>query len=234
MKVKILGFGMLLGSMALAAQHADEEKSPFQIRDTDEGVLVQESGKKVLFYQQRPRSIAGEYERSNYIHPLYGLDGEILTEDFPRDHLHHRGVFWAWHHVSVGGKKIGDPWEARDFRWGLARPVVARVLGWVRDYTRNRAGSLEFADIRPAARCQQRHCLMILPTSSPSSPLRRRRSVAPSKAGRGSRGSPGSGQEDGWRRRSACAQSNAGRSYHNASPHIVYGSLTSWADDNRL
>ena len=29
--------------------------------------------------------------RSNYIHPLYGPDGEVLTEDWSVDHPHHRG-----------------------------------------------------------------------------------------------------------------------------------------------
>jgi hypothetical protein len=58
--------------------------------------------------------------------------------------------------------------------------------------------------------------------------------VAPSKAGRGTRGSPESPREDGWRRRSACAQSSAGRAYHNASPQISYGSLTFCVSDNLL
>ena len=36
-----------------------------------------------------------------YIHPLYGLNGEILTDNAPADHYHHRGVFWTWPYVSV-------------------------------------------------------------------------------------------------------------------------------------
>ena len=34
-------------------------------------------------------------------------DGQVLTEDFPADHLHHRGIFWAWHQVYVGEKAMG-------------------------------------------------------------------------------------------------------------------------------
>jgi hypothetical protein len=41
-----------------------------------------------------------------------------------------------------------------------------------------------------------------------------RRSVAPAKAGRGTRGSPGSHPVDGWRRESACAQDSAGTREH--------------------
>ena len=45
--------------------------------------------------------------RSDYIHPLYGLDGQVLTHDFSKDHPHHRGIYWAWPEVAWQGKK-GD------------------------------------------------------------------------------------------------------------------------------
>lgn len=79
------------------------------------GFLFTEGGKNVLFYQQDPKAMDGKYERCNYIHPLWGVDGAILTEDFPDDHLHHRGVFWAWHQIWIGDKRIGDGWEIKDF-----------------------------------------------------------------------------------------------------------------------
>jgi len=79
------------------------------------GMLITENGENVLFYQSEPKSKDGTYERCNYIHPLWGVDGSVLTEDFPADHLHHRGVFWTWHQVWIGEKRIGDPWEIKDF-----------------------------------------------------------------------------------------------------------------------
>jgi hypothetical protein len=46
--------------------------------------------------------------RSDYIHPLYGLEGEMLTNDWPDGgHPHHRGIFWAWPEVQYG-KQLGD------------------------------------------------------------------------------------------------------------------------------
>jgi hypothetical protein len=36
-----------------------------------------------------------------YVHPLYGLNGEILTDNAPADHYHHHGVFWTWPHVGL-------------------------------------------------------------------------------------------------------------------------------------
>ena len=79
------------------------------------GLLFLENGKKILFYQSDPKNYEGEYERCNYIHPLWGIDGAVLTEDFPIDHPHQRGVFWAWHQVKINGKHIGDPWLLENF-----------------------------------------------------------------------------------------------------------------------
>lgn len=46
--------------------------------------------------------------RSDYIHPLYGLGGEMLTRDWPDGgHPHHRGIFWAWPEVEYGSQR-GD------------------------------------------------------------------------------------------------------------------------------
>jgi len=46
--------------------------------------------------------------RSDYIHPLYGLEGALLTNDWPDGgHPHHRGIFWAWPEVKYGDQ-LGD------------------------------------------------------------------------------------------------------------------------------
>lgn len=45
--------------------------------------------------------------RSNYIHPIYGPEGELLTRDWSKDHPHHRGIYWAWPEVDFGSKR-GD------------------------------------------------------------------------------------------------------------------------------
>ena len=45
--------------------------------------------------------------RSDYIHPVYGLQGEMLTCDWSKDHPHHRGIYWAWPEVDFGHQR-GD------------------------------------------------------------------------------------------------------------------------------
>jgi hypothetical protein len=92
---------------------------PIKIVENDEGFWVIEDQQKIFFYQRTPKSFNGKYLRSHYIHPLFGLDGEMLTEDFPEDHLHHRGVFWAWHQIKISDYKVGDSWSLEDFFWDI-------------------------------------------------------------------------------------------------------------------
>jgi hypothetical protein len=58
--------------------------------------------------------------RSDYIHPLYGLQGEMLTRDWPVDgEPHHRGIWWAWPEVRYGSQQ-GDIYALQRI---FARPV---------------------------------------------------------------------------------------------------------------
>lgn len=100
---------------------------PIIITETEQGFSIAEGEKQVLFYQRQHKSLDGKYRRANYIHPLYGLDGEILTEDFPADHPHHRGVFWAWHQVWLGDKRLGDSWAAQDFFWEVYDAEILKI-----------------------------------------------------------------------------------------------------------
>ncbi|MFW5944538.1 MAG: DUF6807 family protein [Bacteroidota bacterium] len=97
-----------------------QDNSPLKTVQKDGGFLVKEGNQKVLYYQQAPKSQNGKYTRNNYIHPLYGFDGAILSEDFPEDHPHQRGIFWAWHQVILDGQNIGDMWTTEDFAWDVA------------------------------------------------------------------------------------------------------------------
>lgn len=92
-----------------------------QFKKTDSGILLEENQQSRFFYQTATKSLNGEYPRSNYIHPLYGLNGEVLTEDFPKDHLHHHGIFWAWHQLYAEGKRVGDPWISEGVAWKVKK-----------------------------------------------------------------------------------------------------------------
>lgn len=90
---------------------------------TDAYVDVSEGGVPVLRYNHRstavPEGIGPELARGDYVSALYGLDGELLTDDYPKDHPHHRAVNWSWATIRWNG-------EDRDLfavRGILARPV---------------------------------------------------------------------------------------------------------------
>ena len=62
--------------------------------------------------------------RSDYIHPLFGLDGETLTKDWSKDHPHHRGIYWAWPEVDWRGRR-GDLHALQHvFAWPAGKCVV--------------------------------------------------------------------------------------------------------------
>jgi len=107
--------GLLIALLVLLC--ANSFAQGFQFSSSEEGILLTEKGKPVFFYQKQTKSLNGAYPRANYLHPLYGLDGEVLTEDFPADHLHHRGIFWAWHQLLVEGERVGDGWECKGIEW---------------------------------------------------------------------------------------------------------------------
>ncbi len=100
----------------LLSQHVCIAQS-FKFTENDEGIALSEGKHPIYFYQQKTKSLNGQYPRANYLHPVYGLKGEILTEDFPADHLHQRGIFWAWHQLIVDGERIGDGWECKGVDW---------------------------------------------------------------------------------------------------------------------
>jgi len=69
-------------------------------------------GQPALVYNYEPQLKEGAPEnrrRCCYIFPLYTPAGVSMLDDFPKDHYHHRGLFWAWPVVETEGK-VYDHW----------------------------------------------------------------------------------------------------------------------------
>jgi len=98
----------------------------FSYKKSSEGIEISENNKPVLFYQTKPKSVGGRYERSGYVHPLYDLRGNVLTEDMPEDHPYHRGIFWAWHQVIVDGKKAANSWISENIIYEPGKTQVTK------------------------------------------------------------------------------------------------------------
>jgi hypothetical protein len=94
-------FMIFCALMTCAAAMAD-----FTFEDDGKALTVLENGGKVLVYHYEiaavPENVPERYRRACYIHPLYSPGGTVLTQDFPFDHRHHRGVFWAWPDSTLG------------------------------------------------------------------------------------------------------------------------------------
>ncbi|MFP4057542.1 MAG: DUF6807 family protein [Candidatus Brocadiia bacterium] len=128
----------LAAGLALAG-----EPQPFEFKPVSEDSLgLWEGQDPVLVYNHgmiSRKGVPDRYDRACYIHPLYGLDGEVLTDDFPRDHRHHRGVFWAWPHIRARGQEANswipsgiqdrhERWVRREVDGG--RAVLEVQNGW--------------------------------------------------------------------------------------------------------
>ena len=104
---------LILLLTGLHAQGQQQENTSFSFNDDGTSLTLLENGRPVLSYiygrKNPPEGMDVKYWRSNYVHPIYGLDGEMLTEDFPDDHPHHRGLHWAWPVVTWGEREV-DPW----------------------------------------------------------------------------------------------------------------------------
>ncbi len=99
--------------------------SPFAFREVNDstGLELSENGKPVFVYNYGmilARGFPEAMRRSSYLHPVCGPDGTVMTDDFNRDHPHHRGIFWAWEVVEVGGK-TNDVWTVKGFRQKFVR-----------------------------------------------------------------------------------------------------------------
>ena len=74
--------------------------------------------KTLMEYQaeagELPRdNIKAAFKRGGYLHPILTPSGKQVTDDFPTNHIHHHGVWWAWTHTKFQGR-TPDYWNMGD------------------------------------------------------------------------------------------------------------------------
>ena len=104
---------LLLAIVSFRCASPSQKKISFTINENSQGIQVKENDRPVFFYQREPKSSA-KAVFNNYLHPLYDLNGDTITEEFPEDHPYHRGIFWAWHQLYIHNKSVGDGWIMED------------------------------------------------------------------------------------------------------------------------
>ena len=114
------------------------------IEDSVQGTLTLRDGKvDVLTYRfgdQLVKGVDPKHTRSGYIHPLFSLDGQVLTDDFPKDHLHHHGVFWTWPVVRTRGQDTQT--------WHSVTPSLRQhFLRWLKRDVQNGSATLSAENV---------------------------------------------------------------------------------------
>lgn len=107
----IIGKSLVKGKYKLRPYSQDPI---FSFDDNGKGRLtIIENDNPVLSYNfgmQLPDSVPARYRRATYIHPIYDLKGNVLTDDFPSDHYHHRGLSWMWPKIFIDSIRY-DLWH---------------------------------------------------------------------------------------------------------------------------
>ena len=88
----------------------------FQFRDLNSNSIeLTEKGAPVFVFSygtMLKEDTAPDRARCCYLYPVYAPNGVVVTDDFPKDHPHHRGMSWMWPIVIVDGKTY-DLWTIK-------------------------------------------------------------------------------------------------------------------------
>lgn len=81
-------------------------------------LTITTSGRKALTFQggagELPNAnIKPVFRQSGYIHPVFTPTGRIVTDDYPPDHFHHHGIWFAWTKTEFQGRHP-DFWNVGD------------------------------------------------------------------------------------------------------------------------
>ncbi|MEQ1860030.1 MAG: PmoA family protein [Chthoniobacteraceae bacterium] len=65
-------------------------------------------GQPMFTYQMEagplPEGVPASYAHGAYLHPVFSPGGKLVTADFPPDHRHQRGIFFAWTKTEFEGR----------------------------------------------------------------------------------------------------------------------------------
>ena len=101
------------GTVRLTARESKTRNEPIFRLEEKEGksLTLYERDRPVFVYNSAPVANPNVKEpqyHACHIHPIYGLDGEILTDDYPSDHYHHRGLYFGWPRIRIEEKQYNN------------------------------------------------------------------------------------------------------------------------------
>jgi hypothetical protein len=90
---------------------ADAEPGAITLSAFDKTAFVYRTEKTKL-PENRP-DLKPIFQRGGYIHPVLSPSGKQITDDYPSNHKHHHGIWFAWTHTEFEGRKP-DFWNMGD------------------------------------------------------------------------------------------------------------------------
>jgi hypothetical protein len=111
----------LLAAAAGRGQEARNDRARLRLKavSADGSLLVTCDERPLTQYRLTvtpgPEGTPPLFARSGYFHPLHAPNGAVVTGDFPADHPHQRGAFFAWTRTRLD---LGDRSLEPDF-WNL-------------------------------------------------------------------------------------------------------------------
>jgi hypothetical protein len=81
-------------------------------------LTIKAAGRLLFGYQTEPGEMPSSdikpiFKRGGYIRPVYTPAGRVVTDDFPPDHRHHHGIWFAWTKTEFEGRHP-DFWNMGD------------------------------------------------------------------------------------------------------------------------
>lgn len=89
-----------------------------QLVSDHDRLTISASGRRVLTFQggagELPSAdIKPIFRQGGYIHPVFTPSGRVVTDDYPPDHFHHHGIWFAWTKTEFEGRHP-DFWNVGD------------------------------------------------------------------------------------------------------------------------
>ena len=96
-----LSFTLIEGKPPAAGVEAKKSGGKLELSVAGEPVFAYQMDKDAL---PRP-DIDPKYKRAGYLHPVYAPSGKIVSDDYPKQHIHHHGIWAPWTNTEFQGRK---------------------------------------------------------------------------------------------------------------------------------
>ncbi len=114
---------LLMGFILSSVPSMEAAEGSWSLREEAHGsTLVSPAGRDILGYlKTKPAGSGLSANSACGVYPLLTPAGESVVALAPKDHPHHRGVFFAWYEIN--GREKADFWG-----WGAHAPTQDRVI----------------------------------------------------------------------------------------------------------